>query len=162
MCTLPTKWGGIWVALPNLLPNVWLSRLLPKVAPLPVRAALGGQRRRSTSHHRSLFPFLFCFVFGSVSHLVSFAFISVCLYLPCCLPRFVRDYSFIVMCSVRLCCSLFSRILKSVIVGTLFVPPCVCAGSLLSKYASQTSLLSCAWLHLPPKRNIITWLSYLT
>ena len=36
-----------------------MSRLPPKVAPLPVRAALGGRRRRSTSRHRSLFPFLF-------------------------------------------------------------------------------------------------------
>ena len=23
MCSLPTKWGGTWAALPNLLPNVW-------------------------------------------------------------------------------------------------------------------------------------------
>ena len=34
-----------------------VSRLPPKGAPLPVRAALGS-RRRSTSCHRSLFPFL--------------------------------------------------------------------------------------------------------
>ncbi|XP_029549590.1 tripartite motif-containing protein 16-like isoform X1 [Salmo trutta] len=39
-----------------------LSRLLPKVAPLPVRAALGGRHRRPTSCHRSPFPFSFGFV----------------------------------------------------------------------------------------------------
>ena len=35
-----------------------VSRLLPKVTPLPVRAALGARRRRSTSRYRSLFLFL--------------------------------------------------------------------------------------------------------
>jgi hypothetical protein len=37
----------------------WLivSRLLPKVAPLPVQVALGGRRHRPTSCHRSPFPF---------------------------------------------------------------------------------------------------------
>ena len=32
-----------------------LSRLPPKLAPLPVRAVLGGRRHRPTSRHRSLF-----------------------------------------------------------------------------------------------------------
>jgi hypothetical protein len=64
------------------------------VAPLPVRAALGGPCLRSTSHHRSLFPFLFVFVFGSFSHLVSFAFISVCIIVTCCLPKFVKGLVF--------------------------------------------------------------------
>ena len=34
-----------------------LSRISPKVTPLPVRVALGGRRRRSTSCNRSFFPF---------------------------------------------------------------------------------------------------------
>uniref|UniRef100_A0A8C7QNL1 Pre-mRNA processing factor 6 n=1 Tax=Oncorhynchus mykiss TaxID=8022 RepID=A0A8C7QNL1_ONCMY len=33
-----------------------MSRLPPKVAPMPVRVVLCGRRRRSTSRHRSLFP----------------------------------------------------------------------------------------------------------
>ncbi|KAM9442677.1 uncharacterized protein ACWYII_014552 [Salvelinus alpinus] len=37
-----------------------LSRLPSKVAPLPVRAVLGGRRRRPTSCHRSIFPISLC------------------------------------------------------------------------------------------------------
>ena len=35
----------------------YMSRIPPKVAPLRVRVTLGDRRRRSTSCHRSLFPF---------------------------------------------------------------------------------------------------------
>ena len=41
----------------KLLLTVRLSRIPSKVAPLPVRVVLSGRRRRSTSCHRSLFPF---------------------------------------------------------------------------------------------------------
>jgi hypothetical protein len=48
-----------------------VSRLLPKVAPLPVRVALGSRCHWPTSFHWSFSPFLFigftCFVFRLIS-----------------------------------------------------------------------------------------------
>ena len=41
---------------------IMVSRLPPKLAVLPVRAALGGRRHRPTSRHRSLFRLSVCFV----------------------------------------------------------------------------------------------------
>ena len=58
-----------------------LSRLPQKVVPLPVRVVLGSRHRRPTSHHRSIFPFPFVLSLV-LSHLVSFALISVCIITP--------------------------------------------------------------------------------
>jgi CHASE2 domain-containing sensor protein len=61
--------------------NCSLSRLLPKLGPLLVWAALGGRRCRSSSHRRSTFHFPF--VLSCVStHLVSSPSFTCCVFNP--------------------------------------------------------------------------------
>ena len=57
-----TYWLKGGTAYVNMMYLYLMSRFPPKVAPLPVRAVLGGRRRRPTSCHRSIFSFSFAYV----------------------------------------------------------------------------------------------------